>query len=155
MMTLLRCCALIISIALGALDVRGDDHAPAVIEFQPDSTIFPNPERGFFHPYQPTGGGRVGQQEKPHSPLNADEIRALRTRAEAITLVRDYILIPRRFWDQPLDAVYLAELQGNFDAVREAGAKVIVRFLYDWGMQNRDPDEPVIMRHLEELTPLL
>jgi hypothetical protein len=25
--------------------------------YEADATIFPNPERGFYHPYSPSGGG--------------------------------------------------------------------------------------------------
>jgi hypothetical protein len=69
--------------------------------------------------------------------------------------VRDYVLIPKRFWNEPLSADYLAELQGNFDAIRDAGMKASVRFLYDWSMNNRDPEEAVILSHLDQLKPLI
>lgn len=127
----------------------------ATIFYQRDDTIFPNPERGFFVSFQPTGGGRVGQQERPHPPLKIEELRALRQRPEAISIIRDGILIPRKFWTQPISKEYLDELQANFDAVRAAGLKVVPRFLYDWGMQNRDPDEAIIAFHLEQLAPLI
>jgi hypothetical protein len=136
----------------GALQNTGER---AEIFYQRDDTIFPNPERGFFVSFQPTGGGRVGQQDTPHPPLKANELRALRERPEAISLVRDAILIPRKFWTQPISKEYLDELQANFDAVRAAGFKVVPRFLYDWGMQNRDPDEAIIAFHLEQLAPLI
>jgi hypothetical protein len=132
-----------------------DSSERATIFYQHDEAIFPNPERGFYVSFQPTGGGRVGQQDTPHPPLKERELRALRARAEAISLIRDGILIPRRFWTQPISKEYLNELQGNFDAVRAAGLKTVPRFLYDWGMQNRDPDEAVIAFHLEQLTPLI
>jgi hypothetical protein len=123
--------------------------------YEADATIFPNPERGFYHPYSPPGGGIPGQQDTPHPPFLEDELRALRQRAEGISLIRDCILIPRKFWDEPISQEYLDGLQVNFDAVRAAGLKTAVRFLYDWGMLNRDPDEATIMRHLDELAPLI
>jgi hypothetical protein len=125
------------------------------IFYERDDTIFPNPERGFFVSFQPTGGGRVGQQDTPHPPLKESELRALSARPEAISLIRDGILIPRRFWTQPISKEYLDELQANFDAVRAAGLKTVPRFLYDWGMQNRDPDEAIISFHLQQLAPLI
>ena len=125
------------------------------ILYQRDDAIFSNPERGFYINYQPTGGGRIGQQDTPHPPLKVNELSALRARPEAISLIRDNILIPRKFWTQPISKEYLAELQANFDAVRAAGLKTVPRFAYDWGMQNRDPDEAIIAFHLEQLTPLL
>lgn len=125
------------------------------VTFARDESLFPNPERGFYIAYQPTGGGRVGQQDTPHPPLRAVKLRELRARPEAITLIRDNILIPRRYWGKPIAPQYLNELQSNFDAVREAGLKTVPRLLYDWSMQNRDPDEATISRHLQQLAPLL
>jgi hypothetical protein len=120
-----------------------------------DASLFPNPERGFYYPYNPPGGGIPGQQNTPHSPLVASELRALRETPEGITLIRDVILIPRKYWDEPISQAYLNELQANFDAVRAAGLKTLIRFHYDWGMLNRDPDEATIMRHLDQLAPLI
>lgn len=127
----------------------------SVVRFEEDAAIFANPERGFYQAFHPPGGGRVGQQNEPHAPLNAGLLRSLRDRPEAITLIRDDILIPRRFWGGSISNEFLAQLQGNFDAVRTAGLKVIVRVLYDWGMTNRDPDEATMVRHLDQLGPLL
>ena len=125
------------------------------VTFAADDGVFPNPERGFYFSYMPPGGGRVGQQETMHAPLVTEDMKALRARPEAITLIRDCILISRKFWNAPIPQDYLDRLQRDFDTVRAAGIKSVVRFLYDWGMQNRDPDETVILRHLGELKPLL
>lgn len=126
-----------------------------ILTYPKDDSIIRNPERGFYMPFQPTGGGRVGQQDTPHPPLSVAELRALRQRAEGITMIRDYILIPRKYWNRDIDQSYLHEIQRNFDVVREAGLKTSIRFLYDWGLQNRDPDEATINRHLDQLQPLL
>lgn len=145
--------ALALPAALAPEGPPGDEET--VIRYQADDSIFPNPERGFYASYVPPGGGTPGQQDTPHRPLQVAELRALRSRPEVITLIRDCILIPRRFWTEPISREYLQELQSNFDAVREAGLKTVPRFLYDWGMLNRDPDEAVILRHLDQLAPLL
>ncbi len=132
--------------------------APAAsqhVRYEPDDAVFPNPERGFYHPYNPPYTGKMGGQEKLHPPFQLAELKALRESPEAITLVRDYILIPRKFWDAPLSEEYLAELQHNFDTVRAAGLKSVVRFLYDWSMNNRDPDEKTILSHLDQLKPVI
>ena len=125
------------------------------VVYENDAGIFPNPERGFYAHVQPEGGGIPGQQDMPHPPLVASELRKLRESDEGVTLLRDCILIPKRFWTEPISQEYLDELQRNFDAVREAGIKVIPRLVYDWGMLNRDPDESIIRSHLEQLAPLL
>jgi hypothetical protein len=144
-------------LALGAqVSSYAQTSSPAVtMVYEADNSVFANPERGFYRNYQPLGGGQVGQQDTPHAPFTVAELRALRGSGEAITLVRDNILIPRKFWTQPLSQQYLNELQANFDAVREAGLKCVPRFLYDWGMQNRDPEEAIVKSHLNQLAPLL
>ena len=132
-----------------------DDSGQSIVRYEADDSILPNPERGFYWPYNPPYDGKNGGQEKPHPPLKSNELRALRDRPEAITLIRDDILIPRRFWDNPLSKEFLDELQSNFDAVRQAGMKAAIRFLYEWSMNNRDPDEKTINAHLDQLQGLL
>ena len=135
--------------------VSGERERMMTIHYEQSHELFPNPERGFYGTYQPTGGGLPGQQDTPHPPLATEQLKALRSSAEGVALVRDCILIPRRFWTEPISQGYLDELERNFDAVRQAGLKVIPRILYDWGMQNRDPDEDVICSHIEQLAPLI
>ena len=138
-----------------AQNVTAKESQMTTIHYAPSDQIFPNPERGFYWRFQPPGGGIPGQQDIPHGPLVQAELQALRDSDDGITLVRDCILIPRRFWAEPIPKEYLDEIQHNFDAVREAGLKVVPRFVYDWGMLNRDPDEAVIMSHLKQLALVL
>jgi hypothetical protein len=101
------------------------------VTFAADDSVFPNPERGFYFSYMPPGGGRVGQQETMHAPLVTEDLKALRARPEAITLIRDCILIPRRFWNAPISRDYLDRLQRDFDTVRAAGIKSALFHIQD------------------------
>jgi hypothetical protein len=129
--------------------------ATATKKYTASEELFPNPERGFHGRANPPGGGTLGQQDENHPPLTVAALRALRDQPERMSLLRWCVVIPRRFWQEPIAADFLAELQAGFDAAREAGIKLIPRFLYDWGMTNRDPEERIVHRHLDELTPLV
>jgi hypothetical protein len=99
-----------------------------------------NPERGFFTPY--TLPGNAG-----FSPV----------RATGNTLVHLNIRLDDwRESDVPQDI--LDDLQVNFDDIRDGGVKAIVRFAYNQGpYPDTEPDssKAQILRHIEQLTPLL
>jgi len=120
--------------------------------YDEDPTIFCNPERGWYYPIQPEGGGRPGNLTSPHPAVEAAKLRSLRE--QGISLIRDCVLIGA-YMDGPIGSSYLEEIGRNFAAVREAGLKVIPRFLYDWGDTNRDASESIISQHVEQLQPLL
>ena len=75
-----------------------------------DPSVFRNPERGFCEHVQPAGGGTPGNQDVPHPPLAATELRALRDSYEGVTLLRDCVLIPRKSWTEPISQEYLDEI---------------------------------------------
>jgi len=126
------------------------------IRYEKDDSIFPNPERGFFYAINPPGADDYskGRLLSPHGPLKVADLKALRKLPEGITLVRDVIRLGD-FWNSDISATRLAAIQADWDAVREAGLKVIPRFVYQWGMDNGDPEEAVVLRHIEQLRPLL
>ena len=124
------------------------------VQYQEDRSVFPNPERGFWWPMDPPGGGNPGQTDMPHAPFQVRQLRALRGQPQAFSLIRDCIQLGM-FMDRDISKRRLEEIQHDFDTVRAAGLKAVVRFVYDWGMQNRDPEASVLMRHLEQLEPLL
>ncbi|MFN8411340.1 MAG: DUF4832 domain-containing protein [Anaerolineales bacterium] len=99
-----------------------------------------NPERGFFTPYELPGTAGF-------SPV----------RATGNTLVHLNIRLDDwREADIPQDI--LDGLQVNFDDIRDAGVKAIIRFAYNQGpYPDSEPDasKAQILRHIEQLTPLL
>lgn len=104
-----------------------------------DASIL-NPERGFFTPY-----------ELP-SPAGFSSVRITgNTLVHLNIYLNDY-----RESDIPEDL--LNGLQTNFDDIREAGIKAIIRFAYNEGpYPDTEPDasKEQILRHIEQLTPLL
>ena len=99
-----------------------------------------NPERGFFTPYELPG-------TPGFSPI----------RATGNTLVHLNIRLDDwRETDIPQDV--LDDLDSNFSDIRDAGIKAIVRFAYNQGpYPDSEPDasKSQILRHIEQLTPLL
>ena len=61
------------------------------VPYEEDRSVFPNPERGFWWPMDPPGGGRPGQTNLAHASLQLEELRALRVRPQAFSLIRDCI----------------------------------------------------------------
>ena len=104
-----------------------------------DASIL-NPERGFFTPYELPGSAGF-------SPM----------RATGNTLVHLNIRLDDwRETDIPQDV--LDDLDSNFADIRDAGVKAIIRFAYNQGpYPDSEPDasKAQILRHIEQLTPLL
>lgn len=99
-----------------------------------------NPERGFFTPY-----------ELP-SPAGFSSVRITGN-----TLVHLNIYL-NDYRESDLPEELLNGLQTNFDDIREAGVKAIIRFAYNQGpYPDSEPDasKERILRHIEQLTPLL
>lgn len=99
-----------------------------------------NPERGFFTPY-----------ELP-SPAGFSSVRITGN-----TLVHLNIYL-NDYRESDLPEELLNGLQTNFDDIREAGVKAIIRFAYNQGpYPDTEPDasKQQILRHIEQLTPLL
>ena len=104
------------------------------------NTSILNPERGFFTPYELPG-------TPGFSPI----------RATGNTLVHLNIRLDDwRETDIPQDV--LDDLDSNFSDIRDAGIKAIIRFAYNQGpYPDSEPDasKSQILRHIEQLTPLL
>jgi cysteine-rich repeat protein len=98
---------------------------------------FPNPERGFFRQVD----------------LLAGAPEALDVKAQGLTLAYAPAHLDA-YRDKPLDASLLDKLHGGLGAVRAAGIKVTLRFVYNDGF---DPDatKARVLEHIEQVKPLL
>lgn len=108
--------------------------------FTPSDAVLLNPERGFFTPYELPG-------TPGFSPL----------RATGNTLVHLNIRLDD-FRETDIPEKTLNGLDSNFSDIREAGVKAILRFAYNQGpYPDSEPDasKSQILRHIEQLTPLL
>ena len=104
-----------------------------------DASIL-NPERGFFTPYELPGSAGF-------SPV----------RTTGNTLVHLNIRLDN--WrETDIPRAVLDGLDSNFSDIRDAGVKAIIRFAYNEGpYPDSEPDasKAMILRHIEQLTPLL
>ena len=112
-------------------------------------SLFPNPERGFYHHTETHSGS--------YSSLDLSTLRYYRER-EGITLILRVFYL-EEFVKSDISQEFLDAVQADFDTVRQAGLKVIVRFAYTDGPDLEPPygdaGKEWILRHVEQLKPVL
>ena len=90
------------------------------VTYQPATTVISNPEKGFYH-Y--TSSGSSGG----YNLLNQNTIAGYRTN-ENITVIQRQFFLRDFITGIPITSTYLTNMQTDFNRIRNAGAKVIVRF---------------------------
>ena len=113
-------------------------------EYLPTDEIIENPERGFYT-------HQAVQAES--TPLSSVRVRGFREDDGVTLVLRIYYL--KKFRDAPLSDEQLELVQQDMDALREGGAKAIIRFAYT--SRETEPDAPlhIIEQHLDQLEPIL
>lgn len=135
--------------------------------YKENNEDFGNPERGFYYPT----GTRAGNFQL----LDTQRINRFRYHVQSIdglNYIVNISLIYRgyeldTFKDKPLSAAFLNNLQKDFDAIRNAGLKLVLRFAYTNSSHGGDckdeykicppyGDAPVhiVMQHVQQLKPL-
>ncbi len=110
-----------------------------------------NPERGWFYSVDITW---QTNETPPLTPGLLDELRG-----QNITLVRVYYsLYP--FRQSAIPQEYLDRVQSDFDLARQAGVKLIPRFVYVWNPTlqtgaDQDAELSWVIRHIRQLTPVI
>ena len=164
---------LIFALALTLFACKGNDPAPA--EQTPDTTVVPvpdpegtiyfteseeqiaNPERGFY-------------VQKYYTTANIDEVASVdaikgsRERQHITLYLHSYYMADSvtgsaNYMESDIAQEFLDRLDQNMDIVREAGAKVILRFSYAYHHNNKkkpwDASAEWAMRHMDQLSPYL
>jgi len=101
----------------------------STVNYEVDDTLFANPERGFYK-WSET------HSDEEYDFLDVSKMQMWRTNyidddtgSNPITIVsRNFYL--ENFLDSDVSSEYLANMQADFDAAREAGSKIKVRFAY-------------------------
>lgn len=129
----------------------GSDGALRRVAYVATDEVFPNPERGFYYPYEFFfSGGTVPE------PVSVTALRGQRLLNRSLVLF-EYFL--RDFVETPLSDECLNLVERNFETLREAGCKAVVRFAYSdsESEENKpwDASEEVVMGHIAQLKPLL
>jgi len=102
--------------------------------------VFANPERGFYH-YRSSGTGT-------YKALNQAELTGFRTN-EKVTLVwREFRL--DAFKTTAISADFLAKMQTDFNILRNAGVKAIIRFNYT-NTDGTDASRTQVLAHINQL----
>lgn len=146
-------CALlsvVCGLCLGACKSDGrpnaDDNAEAsseavqVVNYVPDSDLFPNPERGFY------------KQLNNSVALSEKTLRSYRS-ANMSLILRIYYL--KEFRNASLSDELLAQMHRDMEVLRRAGVKAILRFSYAEAIDEPDAPLDVILQHLEQVKPVL
>lgn len=123
------------------------------VNYTASSAIIANPERGFQR-YAITGNTYstvVGANNLSVSTLNS-----WKTGADKATVVYRYFLL-KDFLAADINSIYLNNIRTDFNNLRTAGLKAIVRFSYS-DTQSDAPQQPTkaqILAHIAQLSPIL
>ena len=118
------------------------------VTYQPSNTVISNPEKGFYH-YTSTGssGG--------YNLLNQSTVAGYRTN-ENITVIQRQFFLRDFITGIPITSTYLTNMQTDFNIIRNAGAKVIVRFTYTSSSATLyQPTKAQILAHIVQLRPVV
>ena len=125
------------------------DTTTTTITYTPTNALFPNPERGIYR--------HTEAHATNYLPLNLASLQNDRQNQNITLILRMFYL--QAFVQSDISPTYLAQMQTDFDTLRTAGLKVIIRFAYT---KNLPPEPPYgdasptqILRHLEQLQPIL
>jgi len=127
-------------------DENHPDLAGKKVTFTESTSRILNPERGIY---------RARDYGSKSSILKASEVKAERTNGHALWYIGFYLT---DFMNGDISQSFLDMVQGTFDALRDGGSKCILRFAYrDYHNDTdvMDPEVSIVLRHVEQLKPLL
>jgi hypothetical protein len=113
------------------------------VSYTPTTANFANPERGFYH--------HTGDCDKSDFALAT--LRDYRA-SQGISLVMCVFYLAE-FKNSPISQAALAQLQQQFDTVRAAGLKMVLRFAYTTSTDGDDAPKDRVLAHLDQLAPYL
>lgn len=116
------------------------------VSFTEATGLVINPERGMYRSRDIHSGS---------DPVSVSEIKAQRLSGHTLWYLGFYLT---EFMKGDISQAYLDKIQACFDAVKAAGCKCIPRFAYrDYhnDSDEMDPEVSVVLRHVEQLKPLL
>lgn len=111
-----------------------------LVEWEPDLSAFPNPERGFY--LVGPGNGSIAHPDADYSDHLDRNVSLVYARIDLA-----------EFRTAPISPAYLEELSAGFDRLRKARIKGVVRVVYNNGYEPEASIEFVRL-HLEQLAPL-
>lgn len=118
------------------------DDSISEITYLASSKVISNPERGFMHTWSVASEG---------VPLNLVTLNSL-TNENVTIILRVYYL--DAFKDVALSDTQLNLIKTDFERLREAGIKGILRFAYNSNQTHTDAPLNIIETHLDQLKPI-
>jgi hypothetical protein len=118
------------------------------VSYEPTDEIIPNPERGFYSPLEIMNASR--------KEISADAIASNRKSGRTLFLMEFHLA---DYVESDIAEDYLELIRKEFKALRNGGAKCVLRFAYSNGNSERDkpwdakPDQ--VQRHIAQLKPIL
>ncbi len=122
---------------------RPSVNSPSIVTYESTTSEFLNPERGFHNNIELMSGRDFSD-----------------ARRNGYSLSRAYIRLDE-YRNRPLPPAFLAQLNRQFQLVRAAGIKVVVRFAYNFPTENdnieKAPDASLALTisHINQLKPIL
>ena len=111
-----------------------------------DDTNIANPTRGLYHHTEVHSGN--------YNLLNTATLIGYRENESITQILRVFYL--ENFVASPISADYLSNMQRDFNTIRQAGVKAIVRFAYTQSMNSPEDASPeMVLLHISQLKPLL
>ena len=126
---------------------------PQTVTYTASDQIIGNPERG-LQKYSITASNYGINSEANN--LSVSMLNSWKNSDDQIRVVFRYFLL-EDFINADINSTYLNNMQGDFDNIRTAGFKVIVRFSYSdsQGTSSQQPSKSQILRHIDQIAPLL
>ncbi len=118
--------------ALNAQDI-------AQVDYTPTDAVIGNPERGFYHQV---------------NHISAESLQEFKANGIRLVLI-NYSL--KGLHNKPIPSDFLNNLEADFEKIRQAGFKMIVRFAYSFNGTDPIADAPLefVLLHIEQLGPIL
>jgi len=127
------------------------------ITYTENSSIISNPERGLQKYSSTSSDGVVSLLPTfTYNQLNQTTLTNWRTSTDRVTVVYRYFILP----SIDLNTTYLTNMQTDFNRIRNAGLKTIIRFAYtndcdtgcDTGINPQQPTKAQILTHISQLS---
>lgn len=133
--------------------LQPSSYCQTLINYTESSDIIANPERG-FQKYSITNNNY--NTTNNYSNINEATIAGWRSGADKVTVIFRYFLLDA-YLNSNISQTYLNNIQIDFNRIRNAGLKCIVRFSYSNGQSGaaQQPVKAQILQHLNQLAPIL
>ena len=133
---------LIASVFLKSCLVKGQ----LTVNYKPTTAVINNPERGFYRSTE--------THSMAYESLDLYDLQSFKSNNFTLIL-REFLL--EDFTNADISASYLNSMKVDFNTVRTAGLKCIVRFAYsdDQNVVNKDASKSRILSHIAQITPIL